>query len=55
MPSLKHLSNFWITLEFVPEMHLRLPGFTYSACGKFTKNKERMRTFKKTADSRYIC
>ena len=40
--------------KFVPKMHLRLPGFTYSACGKFTKSKERMRTFKKTADSRYI-
>ena len=25
---------------FMPEMHLRQPGFTYSACGAFTKNKE---------------
>ena len=25
--------------KFMPEMHLRLPGFTYSACGPFTKNK----------------
>ena len=24
------------------EMHLRQPGFTYSACGSFTKNKERI-------------
>ena len=24
----------------MPEMHLRQPGFTYSACGSFTKNKE---------------
>ena len=23
---------------FMPEMHLRQPGFTYSACGPFTKN-----------------
>ena len=25
--------------KFMPEMHLRQPGFTYSACGPFTKNK----------------
>ena len=28
--------------EFMPEMHLRQPGFTYSACGPFTKNKKRI-------------
>ena len=27
--------------KFMPEMYLRQPGFTYSACGPFTKNKER--------------
>ena len=26
--------------RFMPEMHLRQPGFRYSACGPFTKNKE---------------
>ena len=26
--------------KFMPEMYLRQPGFTYSACGPFTKNKE---------------
>ena len=40
--------------KFMPEMHLRQPGFTYSACGPFTKNKERIRKFKQTGDSRYI-
>ena len=35
-------------------MHLRQPGFTYSACGPFTKNKERIQKFKETGDSRYI-
>ena len=39
---------------FMPEMHLRQPGFTYSACGPFTENKERTRKFKATGDSRYI-
>ena len=27
--------------KFVPEMHLKQPGFTYSACGSFTKTKNR--------------
>ena len=40
--------------KFMPEMHLRQPGFTYSACGTFTKNKERIQNFKQTGDSRYI-
>ena len=35
-------------------MHLRQPGLTYVACGPFTKNKERIQTFKETGDSRYI-
>ena len=26
--------------KFMPEMHLKQPGFTYSACGPFTRNKE---------------
>ena len=40
--------------EFMPEMHLRRPGFTYRACGPFTKSKERIQKFKQTGDSRYI-
>ena len=35
-------------------MHLRQPGFTYSACGPFTKNKKRIQKFKQAGDSRYI-
>ena len=27
--------------KFIPEMHLKQPGFTYSARGPFTENKER--------------
>ena len=26
--------------KFMPEIHLRQPQFTYSACGPFTENKE---------------
>ena len=40
--------------KFMPEMHLRQQGFTYSACGPFSKNKERIQKFKETGDSRYI-
>ena len=35
-------------------MHLRQPGFTYSACQPFTKNKERIQKFKENGDSQYI-
>ena len=35
-------------------MHLRQPGFPYSACGPFTKNKERIKKFRKTGDAKYI-
>ena len=38
----------------MPEMHLRQLGFTYSACGPFTKNKERLNKFKETEGSRCI-
>ena len=44
----------------MPEMHLRQPaalgkpGFTYSACAPFTKNKERIKVLKKTDDTRYL-
>ena len=40
--------------KFTPEMHLRQPGFTYSACGPFTKNKERIRKLKNTRDSMMV-
>ena len=36
--------------KFMPEMHLRQPGFTYSACAPFAKNKERIQKFKGTGD-----
>ena len=40
--------------KFMPEKHLQQLGFTYSACGPFTKNKEWIQKFKETGDSRYI-
>ena len=38
----------------MPEMHLRQPQFTYSACGPFTKHKKRIQKFKETGDTNYI-
>ena len=40
--------------KFMPEMHLRQLGFTYNACGPFSKNKKRIKKFEETGDSRYI-
>ena len=40
--------------KFLPEMHLRQPQFAYSACGPFTKHKQRIQKFKKTGDANYI-
>ena len=40
--------------KFMPEIHLKQPGFTYSACRPFTKNKERIQKFKETGDTDYI-
>ena len=33
--------------KFMPEMHLIQPGFSYSACGPLTKNKEEFKNLKK--------
>ena len=40
--------------KFMPEMNLRQSGFTFSACGLFTKDKESIQKFKEAGDSRYI-
>ena len=40
--------------KFMPEMRLRQPQFVYSACGPFTRHKERIKKFKQTGDTRYI-
>ena len=40
--------------KFMSEMHLRQPRFVYSACGPFTKHKERIKEFKRTGDTRYV-
>ena len=39
---------------FMSEMHLKQPGFTYSACVPFTKNKEKIQKFMETGNTNYI-
>ena len=38
----------------MPELHLKQPGFTYSACGPFIKHRERIQTFRKTGNSKHL-
>ena len=39
----------------MPEIHLKQTGFTYSACGPFTKNKERIKKFMQTGNTDFNC
>ena len=49
------VNNFLLAGDkFMPEIHLKQPGFTYSACRPFTKNKERIQKFKGTGDTTYV-
>ena len=49
------INKFLLTgVKFMHEMHLRQPQFNCSACGPFTKNKERIQKFKETGDTKYI-
>ena len=38
----------------MPEIHLKQPGFPYSACGPFTRNKERIEKFMQTGNTDFI-
>ena len=40
--------------KFMPKIHLKQPGFTYSVCGPFPKNKKRIEKFKEVADTKCI-
>ena len=49
------INNFLLVDDnFMPEMHLKQPGFTYSACGPFTKNKEIIEKFMKIGNTDFI-
>ena len=40
--------------KLMPEIHLRQPQFTYSACGPFTEHEQRIQKFRETGDTNYI-
>ena len=40
--------------KFMLDLHLKQPGFNYSACGPLTENKERIQKFMQTEDTNYI-
>ena len=51
----KIVNNFLLAGDkFMPQMHLKQPVFTYSACGPFTKCKERIEKFMKTGNTDFI-
>ena len=53
---MNHLINKFLLAgdKFMPEIHVRQSQFTYSACGKFTRNEERIQEFKETGDTNYV-
>ena len=53
---INEIVNKFLLLEdkFMPEMHLKQLGFTYSACATFTKNKERIAKFMQTGNKDFI-
>ena len=54
--SCSHIINMFLLAgdKFMPELHLKQPGFTCSACGLFTKNKGRIQKFNETGDRKCI-
>ena len=51
---IQSISSYWLQINLCLKCLFRQPGFTYSACGSFTKTKERIQKSKQTGDSRYI-
>ena len=50
------ISKFLLVADkFMSEMHLKQPDFTYSACGPFTKSKERIENFMQTGNKDFVC
>ena len=51
----KTINKFLLTGDkFMPELHLKQPGFTYSACGPFTKHRERIQKFRETGNLKHL-
>ena len=56
LTNMKNIINKFLLAgdKFMAEMRLRQPQFVYSACGPFTRHKERIKKFKQTGDTCYI-
>ena len=51
----KIINKFLLTgNKFMPELHLKQPGFTYSAWGPFTKYHERIQKFRETDNLKHL-
>ena len=51
----KIIDKFLLTGDkFIPELHLKQPGFTYTACGSFTKHRERIQKFRETGNLKHL-
>ena len=51
----KIINKFLLTGDrFMPELHLKHPGFTYSACGPFTKHREIIQKSRETGKLKHI-
>ena len=51
----KTINKFLLTGgKFMPELHLKQLGFTYSACGPFTKHRERNKKFRETKNLKHL-
>ena len=51
----KIINKFLLTgNKFMVELHLNQPEFTYSACGPFTKHRERIQKFRKTGNLKHL-
>ena len=49
------IHKFWLAGDkFIPELHLRQPGFTYSACEPFTKHCEKIEKLRKTGNLKHL-
>ena len=49
------INNFLLTGDkFMPELHLKQPGFTYSVCGTFTKHLARIQKFRETGNLKHL-
>ena len=40
--------------KFMPELHLKQPGFSYKACGYFTKHRQRIQKFREIGNLKHL-